>query len=67
MSDYIIDPEIVRKNAYLPVELAKLSYGNPEAALELLRAWGEGQKPITKLWDEAINLSNETKNFKEAK
>jgi hypothetical protein len=47
-----IDRELVRKRAYLPVKLAELSLADPNEALELLRAWGEGKKPITQLWDE---------------
>lgn len=48
----IIDPEVVKKNAYLPVKLAELSRHNPEAALQLLQAWGEGSKTIKQLWKE---------------
>ncbi|NIK67896.1 hypothetical protein [Paenibacillus sp. BK720] len=48
-----IDRELVRKRAYLPVKLAELSKEEPDEALDLLRAWGEGTKPITQLWDEA--------------
>lgn len=47
-----IDRELVRKRAYLPVKLAELSKDNPDEALALLQAWGEGTKPITQLWDE---------------
>lgn len=49
-----IDPEIIRKNAYLPDKLAQLSYKNPEAAMAILREWGEGRKAITQLWDSTI-------------
>jgi hypothetical protein len=52
----LIDRETVRKNAYLPVKLAELSMANPEAALMLLRAWGNGTKPIKLLWEEAVSL-----------
>ena len=48
----IIDPEIVRKNAYLPVKLAELSKKDPVKALQLLQEWGEGKKTIKKLWEE---------------
>lgn len=51
----IIDRETIRKNAYLPVKLAELSYTDKEAALQLLREWGEGRKPVKHLWDECIS------------
>ncbi|GLC89377.1 hypothetical protein [Lysinibacillus piscis] len=49
-----IDPIRVKQNAYLPVKLAELSRVNPEKALELLQAWGEGSKTIKKLWEEVV-------------
>ncbi|MFF2793496.1 hypothetical protein [Lysinibacillus xylanilyticus] len=55
-----IDPERVRQNAYLPVKLAELSKSNPEKALELLQAWGDGTKTIKKLWDEVIQYVGDT-------
>lgn len=55
-----IDPERVRQNAYLPVKLAELSKSNPEKALELLQAWGEGTKTIKRLWDEVIQYVGDT-------
>ena len=51
----LIDPETIKKNAYLPVKLSELSKANPEAALQLLQDWGEGKKPIKQLWDETIS------------
>lgn len=54
----LIDPETIKKNAYLPVKLSELSKKNPEAALQLLQDWGDGKKTIKKLWDE-INLQLE--------
>lgn len=51
---FLIDPERIRQNAYLPVKLAELSRTNPEKALELLQAWGEGTKTIKKLWTEVV-------------
>jgi hypothetical protein len=50
--DYPIDPETIKKNTLLPVKLAELSYHDPDKALELLRAWGEGRKTIKHLWDD---------------
>lgn len=55
-----IDPERVRQNAYLPVKLAELSKSNPEKALELLQAWGEGTKTIKKLWEDVIQYVGDT-------
>jgi hypothetical protein len=54
----LIDPETVKKNAYLPVKLSQLSKTNPTAALALLQDWGDGKKPIKQLWDEALQLLN---------
>ncbi|WP_433958587.1 hypothetical protein [Cytobacillus horneckiae] len=51
----LIDPETIKKNTYLPVKLSELSKTNPEAALQLLRDWGEGKKPIKQLWDETLS------------
>lgn len=51
----LINPETIKKNAYLPVKLSELSKVNPEAALQLLQDWGDGNKPINQLWDEATN------------
>lgn len=51
-----INVELVHKMAYLPVKLAELAEKNPAEALELLTAWGKGTKPITHLWNEALNL-----------
>jgi hypothetical protein len=52
----LIDPETVKKNAYLPVKLSQLSKTNPAAALSLLQDWGDGKKPIKQLWDETLQL-----------
>jgi len=46
----LIDREIIHMNAYLPVELAKLSRVDEEAAIKILRAWGEGTAPLKTLW-----------------
>jgi hypothetical protein len=51
----LIDPETIKKNAYLPVKLSQLSKVNPEAALKILQAWGDGKKPVKELWEEVIN------------
>ncbi|MGG3887806.1 hypothetical protein [Metabacillus fastidiosus] len=55
---FLIDPETVKKNAYLPVKLSELSKENPEAALMLLQDWGDGKKPVKQLWDEVIKYLN---------
>jgi DNA polymerase/3'-5' exonuclease PolX len=51
-----INVELVHKMAYLPVKLAELAEKNPTGALELLTAWGKGTKPITHLWNDALNM-----------
>lgn len=52
----MIDKELVKMNAYLPVKLSYLSKINPEAALRILQDWGDGTKPLRKLWEETTNL-----------
>jgi hypothetical protein len=52
LKKYPIDPEIVKKNAYLPVRLSELSKIDPDAAITILQEWGDGKKPITILWDD---------------
>lgn len=54
MGKHLIDPETVKKHAYLPVKLSELSKVNPDFALRILRDWGEGRKPVLQLWDEVI-------------
>jgi len=48
--------QAARKQAYLPVKLAELSYQQPEEALRLLRNWGEGRQPIKSLFEEVTDL-----------
>ena len=50
----LIDPETIKKNAYLPVKLSALSKVKPAAAIELLQQWGDGKKPVKELWEETI-------------
>lgn len=61
----LIDRETVRKNAYLPVKIAELSHKDPEAALQLLRDWGEGRKPVLHLWDEVVEKLETVKDLAE--
>lgn len=56
-----IDPELVKMHSRLPVLLAELSRKNEKAALELLRAWGEGTKTVRKLYQEINEYLNEEK------
>lgn len=51
----LIDPETIKKNAYLPVKLSQLSKVNPEAALNILQAWGDGKKPVKELWEDVVS------------
>lgn len=55
-----IDPELVKMHSRLPVLLAELSHKNERAALEFLRAWGEGTKTIRKLYKEITDHLKET-------
>lgn len=48
--------EAACKHAYMPTGLAELSYKQPKEALDLLRDWGEGRKPLETLYDEVITL-----------
>lgn len=47
--------ELILKRSHLPCKLAELSFVNKEVAIQLLRAWGGGTKPITYLWNDALN------------
>ncbi|MBO0586490.1 hypothetical protein [Sporosarcina sp. E16_8] len=48
----VIPKDLIKMNAYLPVKLAELAVDKPEIALGILRAWGEGTKPLRVLWAE---------------
>lgn len=54
-----IDPEMLKKRQAIPVKLAELSYTDPDAALELLREWGEKRKPLTPIYDEILSRFDE--------
>ena len=56
-----IDPDILHKRKMIPIKLAELSYTKPDVALDLLRVWGEKQKPITPLFDEILSHFETTK------
>lgn len=58
MTLYPINPETVKMRALLPAHLAKLSRVNEEAALELLRAWGEGTKSVKLIYSEVVEELN---------
>lgn len=47
--------ELLEMNAYLPVKLAELAKSEPNTALELLKAWGEGSKTLRVLWKEVTD------------
>lgn len=47
-----IDLDLLKKREEIPSKLAELSYGNPNAAILLLRKWGEKKSPITELHKE---------------
>lgn len=46
-----IDREYIYKRATLHKKISELSYRDAEAALEFLRAWAEGKKPVSQLWE----------------
>lgn len=59
-----IDREYIYKRAMLHKKISDLSYSDPDAALEYLRAWAEGRKQVTPLWDElteALNKQNKSR------
>ncbi|TNJ64545.1 hypothetical protein FE784_19910 [Paenibacillus hemerocallicola] len=47
-----IDREYIYKLATLHEKIAALSYKDSEAALAFLRAWADGTKKVTPLWEE---------------
>ena len=51
----IIPRELIEMNANLPVKLAELAADEPEIALNILRAWGEGTKTLRVLWSEVTD------------
>ena len=48
----MITRELVEMNANLPVKLAELSKDEPQTALDILQAWGDGTKTLRVLWKE---------------
>ena len=54
----MIPQELVKMNAYLPVKLAELAKDEPEMALAILTAWGEGTKTLRVLWKEITDALN---------
>ncbi|MDW0112242.1 hypothetical protein QT711_03530 [Sporosarcina saromensis] len=51
----MIKRELLEMNAYLPVKLAELAKSEPDTALDLLQAWGEGTKTLRVLWAEVTD------------
>lgn len=47
----LINRELVKIRTQLPEKLAKLSVQNSQSALDLIRHWGNGTKPIREIWD----------------
>ncbi|MGN7478073.1 hypothetical protein ACTHOQ_09460 [Solibacillus silvestris] len=47
-----IDMVLVRMRRNLPIKLAHLATYDKQAALSILRDWGEGVKPLRALWDD---------------
>jgi hypothetical protein len=46
--------ELLQKRQEIPMKLAELSYSKPEAALSLLRLWGEKKIAISPLYEEIL-------------
>ena len=44
--------EIVMIIANLPEKLSELSKVEPDKAIELIQAWGDGKKDVEKIWNE---------------
>lgn len=51
----MFNTELVKMNAYLPVKLAELSRLDAKATIQIIQAWGDGTKPLKKLWEETCN------------
>ncbi|ARK25974.1 hypothetical protein SporoP37_15710 [Sporosarcina sp. P37] len=51
----MIAKELLEMNAYMPVKLAELAKSEPDTALELLQAWGDGTKTLRTLWKEVTD------------
>lgn len=47
----IINHELVKIRAFLPEKLTELSHVNEQLAMNLLRDWGDGKKPIREIWE----------------
>ncbi|UUI01748.1 helix-turn-helix transcriptional regulator [Oceanobacillus jeddahense] len=53
-NDFLIDPEIIKKDCEIPKLIAKLSYHDKEAAIIFIRKYGEMTVPVTPLYEEVI-------------
>ncbi|MGR6906823.1 hypothetical protein [Lysinibacillus sp. BSL11] len=56
-----IDMEIVMIVSNLPSKLSELSKVDPDKAIELMQAWGDGKKGVKTIWNDAnnhLNISN---------
>lgn len=51
----MIPKELLEMNARLPIKLAQLAKAEPDTALELLQAWGDGTKTLRTLWKEVTD------------
>lgn len=52
MSDFPIDPDLLRKRMSIPSKIAELSYVDQAEAIRYLRIWGEKKMPVSELFDE---------------
>ncbi len=53
--------EIVMIIANLPEKLSELSKVDPDKAIELIQAWGDGKKDVEKKWNEINGHLNKFK------
>lgn len=51
----MITRELIEMHAQLPIKLSQLSKNEPEIAIQILQAWGDGTKTLNVLWSEVTN------------
>lgn len=51
----MITRELIEMHAQLPIKLSQLSKNEPEIAIQILQAWGDGTKTLNTLWSEVMS------------
>ena len=59
--------EIVMMVSNLPRKLSELSKVDPDKAIELMQAWGDGKKDVEKIWEELSDQLSKFESNKEEK